>query len=184
MERHFGIGSVASANHTTSRRDRVPRQDRQRGLTYLAVLFMIALSGIALAAVGTVWSAERQRQREDDLLFVGGQFRAAIASYYERSPGLVKRYPAKLDDLVKDNRFLTVQRHLRQLFPDPMTGAADWGLINAPEGGIMGVYSLDTTATMKRSGFALADAALEGKERYTDWHFEYRPAAVISRNAK
>ncbi|RTL57709.1 MAG: type II secretion system protein [Rhodocyclaceae bacterium] len=148
----------------------------QAGFTYLALLFAVALSGVALAAVGSLWSVERQREKEDELLTIGDQFRAAIASYYERSPGLVKRYPATLDDLAKDNRFLKTQRHLRQVYRDPLTGQNVWGLVSAPEGGIMGVYSLSKAAPMKRSGFALADAEFKGKEKVEDWRFVYRPA--------
>lgn len=156
----------------------------QRGFTYLGLLFAVALAGVALAAMGVVWSTERQRQREQELLFVGQQFREAIASYYERSPGMVKRYPAKLDDLLKDNRFLTVRRHLRQIYPDPMTGMREWGLIAAPEGGIMGVHSLSTTASIKRAGFPAELADLEGKSSYAEWRFIYRPALVVKPTPK
>ncbi|CAK0781592.1 hypothetical protein CCP3SC15_930023 [Gammaproteobacteria bacterium] len=110
-------------------------QQNQYGFTYLGLLFAVAMAGVALAATGVLWSTQRQREREQDLLFVGNQIRQAIRSYYEHSPGLVKRYPAKLDDLLRDNRFLTVQRHLRQRYMDPMTGAREWGLVMAPKGG-------------------------------------------------
>src|SRR3990172_7233078 len=116
----------------------------QSGFTYLGLLFVVAMAGVALAATGMLWSTQRQREREQELLFVGNQIRQAIGSYYERSPGLVKRYPAKLDDLLKDNRFINVQRHLRQHYVDPLTDSQEWGLVTAPEGGVMGVYSLAT----------------------------------------
>lgn len=152
----------------------------QRGLTYLALLFAVALTGIALSAVGIVWSTERQRERERELLFVGDQFRAAIASYYLRSPGLIKRYPAKLDDLLKDNRFLGVKRHLRQIYLDPMTNNREWGLVTAPEGGIMGIFSTSTQRPIKQAGFADRFAGFEGKFRYADWQFIYRPDPRVS----
>lgn len=147
----------------------------QGGFTYLGLLFAVALAGLALAATGTVWSMERQRQREAELLFIGQQFRDAIASYYERSPGLVKRYPAKLDDLVKDGRFLMVQRHLRRVYVDPITGTHEWGLVAAPEGGVMGVYSQSSGAPIKRSRFVTVDSDFEGKSAYSEWKFVYRP---------
>jgi type II secretory pathway pseudopilin PulG len=156
----------------------------QRGFTYLGLLFAVALAGIALAATGVVWSTEQQRQREQELLFIGQQFREAIASYYERSPGMVKRYPAKLDDLLKDSRFLTVRRHLRQIYPDPMTGMREWGLIAAPEGGIMGVHSLSSTASIKRTGFPAELAELEEKGSYAEWRFIYRPGLVVKPTSK
>ncbi|HEX8990018.1 MAG TPA: type II secretion system protein, partial [Rhodocyclaceae bacterium] len=144
---------------------------KQGGFTYLGLLFAVALAGVALAATGVVWSVERQREREAELLFVGEQFRDAIASYYERSPGLVKRYPAKLEDLLKDDRFPNVQRHLRQIYADPVRGKREWGIVPAPEGGIMGVFSLATAKPIKQAGFAPQLAGLENKRRYADWQF-------------
>lgn len=147
----------------------------QRGFTYLGLLFAVALAGVALAAAGVIWSTERQRGREKELLFIGQQFREAIASYYERSPGLVKRYPAKLDDLLKDGRFLTVRRHLTQVYLDPMTGTRTWSLIPAPEGGIMGVFSTSTAVPIKRAGFLSEFSEFEGGKSYAEWKFIYRP---------
>jgi hypothetical protein len=94
--------------------------------------------------------------------------------YYERSPGPVKRYPRSIDDLLKDDRFLGTQRYLRQNYVDPMTGKREWGLIRAPEGGIMGVHSLSQAAPFKRSGFPVALEAFSKADRYADWHFSYR----------
>lgn len=151
---------------------------KQTGLTYLALLFAVAMAGITLAATGTIWSMERQRERETELLFIGNQFRQAIRLYYERSPGQVKRYPMSLSDLLLDNRFLGTQRRLRQIYLDPMTGGEEWGIVAAPEGGIMGIYSLSDATPIKTSGFAIRDADLEGKKKYSDWRFIYRPAAT------
>lgn len=150
---------------------------RQSGLTYLALLLAVALSGVALAAAGTLWSFERQREKEVELLFVGEQFRQAIRRYYEASPGRVRQYPGSLDDLLQDNRFLGVERRLRQIYVDPMTGGRQWGLVKAPEGGVMGVHSLAEGRPVKTAGFALRDADLEGKSKYSEWRFVYRPTA-------
>ncbi len=150
----------------------------QRGFTYLGLLFAVAIAGVLLAAVGVLWSTERQRQKEAELLTIGAEFRAAIAAHYQGSPGLVKRYPAKLDELLKDNRFLGVRRHLRQIYIDPMTGSREWGLVTAPEGGIMGIHSLSDATPIKVSGFAFDWADFEGKQHYSDWVFAYRPVEV------
>lgn len=144
------------------------------GFTYLGLLFAVALAGIALAATGQLWSTERQREREIELLAIGQAFQRAIGSYYEHSPGLVKRYPEKLGDLAKDNRFLTVQRHLRKIPRDPMTGESAWGLVIAPGGGIMGVHSLSNQKTIKQSNFLASNAAFDGAEKYSDWLFIYQ----------
>lgn len=148
---------------------------KQSGFTYLGLLFAVALAGIILAATGALWSTERQREKERELLAVGEEFRRAIGSYYERSPGTAKRYPAKLEDLTKDNRFITMRRHLRQIYRDPVTGMADWSVITAPEGGIMGVHSLSTAKPIKQGNFPPRQVEFEGKQSYGEWRFVYRP---------
>ena len=147
----------------------------QRGFGYLGILFAIAIGSLALAGLGTLWSLERQREKEAELLFIGAEFQRAIALYYERSPGSAKRYPRSLDDLIKDNRFLGVQRYLRQIYVDPMTGKREWGLIQAPEGGIMAVHSLSQSLPLKQANFPLAFDFFNGKTSYRDWTFGYRP---------
>ena len=149
----------------------------QQGFTLIAVLIATAIIGLGLAATGEVWSRTKQREREQDLLFAGNQFRQAIANYYERSPGGVKKYPEKLEDLLQDTRYATTQRYLRRIYPDPMTGKADWGLIPSPEGGVMGVYSQSKEAPVKSSGFAFVNSAFENAATYELWQFAYLPRA-------
>jgi type II secretory pathway pseudopilin PulG len=151
---------------------------QQAGFTYLAMLFAVAIIGIALAGVGVVWSVQREREKEAQLLSIGLEFQKAIGTYYEQSPGAVKRYPHALEDLLKDNRFLSVKRHLRQIYNDPMTGKMDWGLMQAPEGGIMGVYSLSTSSPIKRSNFPPSFLSFENAVAYSDWKFVYRPLST------
>lgn len=100
---------------------------RQAGFTYLAALFLIATTGILLASIGMTWSTLNQRGKERDLLFVGDQFRKAIGQYYEHTPGTLKKYPASLNDLLKDERHLLTQRYLRKIYRDPMTRVREWG---------------------------------------------------------
>src|SRR5262245_13328818 len=119
--------------------------------------------------VSEVWSLTRQREKERELLFIGHQFREAIERYYQRSPGIVKRYPEKLEQLIEDKRYLSVQRYLRRIYVDPMTGKAAWGLVPAPGGGVMGVYSLSETAPIKLDEFDAADAAFAQTRKYSDW---------------
>ena len=146
---------------------------RESGVTYLAVLFFVAASSTMLAATGTIWSHERQRQKEQELLWIGTQFRDAIALYYYRTPGAVKRYPDKLEDLLEDKRHLSTQRYLRKIFHDPMTGKPDWALIPAPGGGIMGVHSRSDLTPIKKDNFPLPLAALTGASRYAEWKFVF-----------
>src|SRR5260221_247456 len=111
---------------------------RQGGFTYLAALLLIAVVGAGIAATAELWSHARQREKEAELLWIGNQFKQAIGLYYQRSPGAIKRYPEKLEDLLEDRRFVNVQRYLRKIYPDPMTGKPNWSPIPAPGGGIMG----------------------------------------------
>lgn len=147
---------------------------RHRGLMYLALLFVIAISAIALAGQGSWWSVERQRDKEQDLLFVGDQFRQAIARYYESSPGPIKRYPASLDELTQDRRVLPERQHLRRIYADPVTGRAVWGQLRASDGGVMGVYSLSQSTPLMRRGFTDRDIDFTDKKRYSEWVFLYR----------
>lgn len=151
---------------------------QQGGFTYLAVLFLIAVSAAALAATGIVWHQAGQRQKERELLFAGDQFRQAIRLYYERTPGGVKRYPQRLEDLLADPRQPALQRYLRQIYRDPMTKEKNWGIVRAPEGGIMGVYSLSQEAPLKTGNFRQVDKAFENKSKYAEWRFIYNPATL------
>ena len=110
------------------------------GFAYIALL--VTLAGLALILGVATEQIEHaaQRDREEQLLFVGSQFRQAVASYYEKSPG-TKRYPRKLEELLQDNRFPKPMRHLRRIYIDPMTNLADWQLVRSAQGGIIGVFS-------------------------------------------
>jgi type II secretory pathway pseudopilin PulG len=150
------------------------RRRHARGFTYIGILFAVALIGVGLAGIGTVWRTSVQRERERELLFIGHEFRRAIARHYAAGGG-VDRYPRELADLLNDQRFPVPRHHLRRLYRDPMTGEADWQLVMAPDGGIMGVYSASQGVPIKRANFDLADAAFALTECYCDWQFIYEP---------
>ena len=146
----------------------------QSGFTYLAALIAVAVFGVLLAATGMVWQTAAKREKERELLFVGNQFRRAIQLYYERTPGgSARRYPLSLDDLLKDSRQPSTRRYLRKIYVDPVTNRAEWGLVPAPGGGILGVYSLSEGAPIKSGNFAYADLDFENKDKYSDWKFIY-----------
>lgn len=153
---------------------------RQAGFTYLALLFAISIAGVALAGAGVLWSTQQAREREAELLFIGNEYRQAISSYYEKTPGAVKRYPGDIEALLEDLRFPAATRHLRRPYRDPITNQPEWGLVRAPDGGIMGVYSLSASQTIKRSGFRLRDGEFEGMGFYRDWRFTYEPQIVLT----
>jgi type II secretory pathway pseudopilin PulG len=148
----------------------------QSGFTYLALLFIVATLGALLALSGVVWSTAKQRAKERELLFVGNAYRTAIGLYYERAPGTLKHYPQTLDALLLDTRQLATTRYLRRLYIDPLTATPQWGLVRAPDGGIMGVYSLADVPTIRHGNFDVRDKAFEGAASYSGWRFVYEPA--------
>jgi type II secretory pathway pseudopilin PulG len=107
------------------------RREQQGGFTYLTAILLIAVAGASLGLVAESWTHARQREKEAELIWVGNQFKQAIGLYYQRSPGVVKRYPEKLEDLLEDKRFLTMQRYLRRIYADPITGKALWADLRA-----------------------------------------------------
>lgn len=160
-------------------------QGRQDGFTYLAALFLVALMGAMLAATGMLWSQAQQRDKERELLLIGGQFREAIGQYYEHSPGALKKYPDRLESLLQDERQLATRRYLRKLFVDPMTRTNKWGLVPAPGGGIMGVYSLSEEKPLKTGNFKEKNLDFIGKTKYSEWHFIYllvQPTSTSTQN--
>lgn len=89
-----------------------------------------------------------------------------------------RQYPATLDELLQDPRTPGITRHLRQVFVDPMTGKAEWGLVRVG-GRIVGIHSLSERLPIKQAGFEDQDMAFAGKERYRDWVFTY-PANLMA----
>lgn len=150
------------------------RQPRsQNGFTYLWMLLLVALMGIALTAVAQVHTTIVQRDKEQALLMMGRQFQTAIGRYYESQVNAGKKeYPASLDDLLLDPRFPGVKRHLRQVFVDPMTGKAEWGLLRVG-GRIVGVYSLSEQTPIKQANFEATIGHFAGAKKYSDWVFSY-----------
>ena len=141
---------------------------RERGFTYLTVLFALAIMTAGLGVVGELWHTSELREKEAQLLYVGNEYRRAIERYYLAGP---QHYPRSLAELIKDPRQPGTVRHLRTLYRDPISGAAEWGLVKAPDGGIAGVYSLSVARPLKSAGFRARDKAFEGAGRYSDWKF-------------
>ena len=144
-------------------------------MALMGALLVIVLMGLALAEAGSRWSDMQRREREQELLKVGDTIRKAIGNYYNQSPGMVKQFPPTLQALLKDDRFPTPQRYLRKLYIDPVTQREGWGLLYAPSGGIMGVYSLSGKHPFKTRNFPPPYQDFEKKKAYIDWIFAYMP---------
>ncbi len=141
-----------------------------KGFTYLGLMMFIAITGIVLSVAGISWQYQVRAEKEQQLLFVGEQFKSAINGYYISSLGDTKLYPLSLDDLLLDKRVPNVRRHLRQIYVDPMTGKGDWGLVKQ-QGRIVGVFSTSSLKPFKLSGFKDGEADFSGAKSYQDWIF-------------
>jgi type II secretory pathway pseudopilin PulG len=146
------------------------RRTGQQGFTYIGLLAAVVIMGLLLTIVGRIWSTTEQREREAELLFIGHSYRMGIASYYAAG----HQYPPSLESLLTDERFPVPKHHLRRLYPDPLTGGAEWTLIMNPSGtGIMGIASSSQGSPIKRDGFDEIDRSFQGADCYCQWQFIY-----------
>jgi len=131
--------------------------------------------GAGLAAYGQIYSHAAQREKEAELIFRGNQYRQAIEAYYRKE----QTYPKSLGELLADNRYPTPVRHLRKLYADPITGRADWGLMEAPDGsGIIGVHSTSEEEPIKTGNFTLVNLHFAEAKTYKDWQFFHSPVSA------
>lgn len=137
----------------------------QRGVTYLAIMFVVVLLGLSLMAVNQHWSVILKRDREKELVFRGSRIKAAIERYaadFEVQKGTRQnQYPLNLEELTKGPK-----RYLQVVYTDPITGE-DFALIKR-EGEIRGVRSTSLDSPMDRDNFREV-------ERYHDIRFEAAP---------
>jgi type II secretory pathway pseudopilin PulG len=147
-------------------------------------LMVIMIMGIMLAAAGQSWKMIRDREREEEFLFRGLQYKDAITRWYKPRPGQRPAPPLNdLKDLLKDPNSLTNIRHLRELYPDPLTGK-DWTTIRGgTTGGIIGVFSSYSSVgqkPIKQANFPTGLEDFEGKTRYSEWKFVYQQGTGTS----
>lgn len=143
---------------------------RTGGFTYITLLVVLTVIGISLGAAGKHWSYVQLRDKEEELLFRGDQYRQAIESYYTGRPGLLQ-YPQSIEDLLQDNRSATGKRHLRQKYKDPMTNE-DFVVIKEPvTNRIIGVRSSSEKMPLKQSGFPDIYNKFTSKGQYREWEF-------------
>jgi type II secretory pathway pseudopilin PulG len=145
------------------------------GFILIGLLVLFLVSGFALAQVGARWKDAVQREREQELLKIGEVYVHAIGRYYNQTPGVVKEYPPNLEVLLNDERFPTPRKYIRKLYPDPITQRSGWGIVEAPSGGVMGIYSLSDKPPYKTLGFRPQYKYLENKKYYGEWYFAYVP---------
>ncbi len=147
----------------------------QRGFIYAALILALAVMAAGSAVFATYWSETVKREREQELMRLGATFVQAIGAYYEGSTGTVKAYPPTLEALLEDRRYLQVRRHLRKIPRDPISLTDDWGLIPAPDGGVMGVYSRSSQVPLRQGEFPPWVQVRGAPGRYVDLRFVYVP---------
>lgn len=149
-----------------------------KGFTLMAVLFLIAGFGVAMAALGTLWQTHVQREKEAELLFIGDQYRQALESYRASRKAGEPIAPKKLEALLEDYRDLRLIRHLRKLYRDPFTGSENWGLVRDEQGGITAIHSQSERKPFKTGNFLPRYESFSTAENYRDWRFQADPVSA------
>jgi type II secretory pathway pseudopilin PulG len=90
------------------------RLRKQRGYVLLTLLLSLSLLVIASAALAPAIAREINREREEELIHRGIQYRRAIHNFAKRTG----RFPLTIDELENTNG----NRFLRKRYKDPMTG--------------------------------------------------------------
>lgn len=148
-----------------------PPRASDGGFTFVSMLVLLVVLMLGAGAAGPLWAHQVKREREQELFRVGAAYARAIASYRTASPGSLKQYPTELMQLTRDLRFVATVRHLRQLYPDPITPSAPWALIKDAQGQIIGVSSQSSDEPLAAGPIDLGDIVLPAARRYSDWKF-------------
>lgn len=150
------------------------------GFTFIAALFLVVILGIMMGAAGQSWRTIIQREKEQELLFRGGQILDAIGRWRKPPPGQ-KTAAAKplmeLKYLLEDPNSQQKVRYLRRLYKDPITNK-DFEVIKDPTLGIIGVASSSAEKPFKTDFRDMSFQNMSGvyktfdkKEKYSDWKF-------------
>jgi type II secretory pathway pseudopilin PulG len=162
--------NVKNSTHSSLFRNPQFAIRNSKGFTFLALLGAIIILGISLGAAGKYWQNVVQREKEEELLYRGDEYRRAIERYYTAVPGRTQ-YPTTLDDLLKDARTPQGKRYLRRKYKDPMTGE-DFREIKDPlTNRITGVYSASDKKPFRQANFDYPYMEFAGKAKYSEWRF-------------
>jgi type II secretory pathway pseudopilin PulG len=139
---------------------------------------MLVLISIGALGAAEVWSTALKREREAELLFIGEQYRRAVADYWKVSPGR-RVFPPSIDVLLTDDRFPNPVHHLRRTYRDPMTEAGEFELIKQANG-VVGMHSTSEQEPIKHAGFPTAYKQFEQAETYSQWLFVFHPVGTVN----
>lgn len=141
------------------------------GYSYLGLLLVLAVVSFSLSVGAGALTNRLRRDKEEDLLYAGDQIRRAIERYHQLNASGQYPYPRDLESLLRDPFAPGVKRHLRRVFPDPMTQGKEWVLIRGERNAIIGVHSSSTREPLKTSGFPKDYASFSTAKTYADWRF-------------
>jgi type II secretory pathway pseudopilin PulG len=151
-------------------------QRRAGGFTYIGLLIAVAVIAAGSAAALGAGANLQRRDNEAELLAIGREFRHALQAYADATPVGQPDAPRELTELLRDPRHLGVRRHLRRIYPDPLTGKSEWGIERSPDGRIRGIHSLSRTAPFRNTGFPPGMEGFEQAERHDQWVFALTPS--------
>ncbi|WP_418119363.1 hypothetical protein [Variovorax sp. 350MFTsu5.1] len=172
----MSIGMTVAADVQTT----MSQRDREKELLAIGRQFRTALASYyaaRLPSTGAAGGPPVSRGMDTGQPVSGSSPAAGGANVpgVSGQPGLppqndLRGYPSSLEDLLKDERFPGIRRHLRKIFVDPMTGKAEWGLVQV-SGRIVGIHSLSTAVPIKQAGFESDEQAFTGAQSYAEWIF-------------
>ena len=175
-----------------SRHDGAPARRGEAGYNLVMLMVLVTVLNILVAAALPTWTSIEQREREEELIFRGLQYAEGIRVFQSR----YGRLPFRLEEMVE-----TEPRSIRQLWPDPMTGEVNWGILYDKGGGVP--QRIDSQGTdlvpggtgLRPGGTGLEPSAggevvtqgpilgvysradgeaiktFDGKDRYSEWEF-------------
>jgi type II secretory pathway pseudopilin PulG len=153
---------------------------RQGGFTYLGLIVLVTVIGLVGAATLKIDSLLRRAAAEEELLGIGAEFSAALASYAAATPKGQLAQPPTLQELLRDPRTPALRRHLRKIFIDPVTGGAEWGIVYVGDHvGVIGVFSLSQAKPLKIANFDPCFVDYKNKVRLSDWIFTAGLPSVV-----
>jgi hypothetical protein len=118
----------------------------QNGFALLMVMLLTTVVLLGAMAAAPYIRTERQREKEEEMIWRGKQYVRGIKLYYRK----MGRFPTSMDDLTKPK--LGSLRFMRQAYKDPMnTADGSWRLIYvSPSGQLIG--SLKPPQTFQMPG--------------------------------
>ena len=165
---------------------------KSNGFAYVMLLVAVAILSMFAAGSLQLGSQLSRQDAEMALMDVGGEFQRALYSYTGTTGAAVSgggnasavtaKGPRTLEELLRDGRTASTKRHLRQIYADPMTGSAQWGVVKDPAGFILGVYSKSSERPVKQTNFDVTQAHFEDAESYSKWIFGL-PSAQLAAKA-